>query len=288
MFVYLNGKFLKEREAKISVFDRGLLYADGLFETMRVYDMKIFKFDEHIKRLYEGVRFLKIPLKLDRGALENAVKKLLKLNGIKNAYLRITVTRGPHRGKLTFDGKYAPTVFIHERHLFLPSRKSYINGVKVVTSRYKITNSPIQSIKSLNYLINLFEKENARLMGAYEAILVSFNNNVTEGTTSNIFCIRKSKVQTPSLNLNFLPGITRKAVIEICKKNNICVEENDIPVESLKRFDEIFLTNSLIEILPVTQVNNFKIGNGFCGELTKKIMELYKDEVKKDIENQKF
>jgi branched-chain amino acid aminotransferase len=276
-YIYLNGNFVRENEAKISVFDRGFLYGDGLFETMRAYQEKVFMLEDHLLRLYNSAKILKIPLRQEKGDLKGAVEKLIKLNRLSDAYLRITVSRGRHSGRLTFDDKFNPTIVIMAKKLSHYPFEDYLKGIRVAIVDIRQNSfSPLSNHKSLSYLSYILAKEEARLKEAKEAILLNSEGLVAEGATSNIFLARKGKIYTPSESDHILPGITRKVVLSIMDKLKLRVKEGDIAPKELFRADEIFIANSIIEVMPVREVNDNIIGDGKPGNICQSLKEAYR------------
>ncbi len=276
--VYLNGDFVWENEAKISVFDRGFLFGDGLFETMRAYRKKVFMLDEHLSRLLDSAKLLKITLGQEKKVLKNSIEKLIELNGLFDAYLRITVSRGMHSGRLTFDAEFIPTVVIVAHKLSPYPLSDYREGVKVIISRIRQNSfSPLPQHKTLNYLHCILAKEEARLMDAREAILLNSEGLVAEGATSNIFLIKNEEVFTPSRSGHLLPGITRKVVMGIMDKLKLKVVEGDITSEKLFEADEILITNSIMEVMPVTRINDHNVGEGKPGRICRSVRKAYRE-----------
>jgi len=205
--IYLNGDFVSREEAKISVFDRGFLYGDGLFETMRAYSGRVFMLDEHLSRLFNSLDKLRIPLKKDKEDLKSAIDRLIKLNRLSDAYIRLTVSRGPHRGTLTFNDSYDPTVVIMAKEISPYPPEYYTQGVKVIISDIRQNSfSPLSQHKSLSYLNNILAKEEARIKGAFEAILLNSEGGVAEGATSNVFTVKSERIFTPPYPAIFCPG----------------------------------------------------------------------------------
>ena len=263
MKVWINGKLTDAKDAKVSVFDRGFLYGDGLFETMRSYDGKIFKIDEHLSRLFDSSEALKINIPYSKKRLREASYNSIKRNSLKDAYIRITVTRDEN-------------VIILTKEFSGYLRRNCIDGISAQVSKIVLNeHSPLAGKKTLNFLNYLLAKEDARANGYGEAILLNTKDNVAEGSTSNIFLIKNRKLLTPPLNDGILPGITRRTVIDLAKKLRIAVAEKHVSSEELISADEVFLTNSLVELLPIIKVNRTTIGNGKPGPVTKVLHATY-------------
>jgi len=282
-YVYLNGEFVYENEAKISVFDRGFLFGDGLFETMRAYQGKFFMWESHLSRLYNSAKLLKISIRTNKEVLKKAATKLMELNGLSDAYLRITVSRGKHSGRITFDNKFISTVLIVASELSLYPLEDYRKGIKVVIADVRQNSfSPLPMHKSLNYLNCILAKEEARLKGAKEAIFLNSEGLVAEGATSNIFLVKEGRIYTPSKSEHILPGITRKVVLNIIKELGIEVKEEGIALDDLFRANEIFITNSIMEVLPIKEIDNHIVGDGKPGDIYRLVIDAYRQTVKKN------
>lgn len=272
MYININGKFYKEAEAKISVLDRGFLYGDGIFETMRVYNGNIFALDEHLKRLRSSARtiLLKIP-KSDK-EIKKELSKTLERNGLrsKNAILKMEITRGVGPFGLGIKECNNPTMVIGAREFHSYPEEYYSKGVSVTFSR-KVTrySSSFQSrIKSANYLSNILAKSEADDAGAFEAILLNEDGYVTEGTVSNVFVVKNGTLVTPPLNAGVLAGITRGVVLKLARGLKIKTQEKLFKPDFVYACEECFLTNVSIEILPVVKVNGRIISLGKSGEIT--------------------
>jgi branched-chain amino acid aminotransferase len=275
--VYLNGLFWHIDKANISVLDRGFIYGDGLFETFRSYSKKIFKVDEHLDRLYYSASLIFIEIPMTRGEIKSALNELLILNGLSNALIRLTVTRGNQGSGISIDYASAPTIVIQARPLTPKLQTYYKKGVTVSlfkNSAYR-TQGISDQIKSCNYLSQILMREKALKVGSFEAILLDNKNNITEGTISNIFLIKNNQLVTPKLNEFILKGITRQVVLELARANNVSCKETMVSKKNLYEADEIFITNSGIEILPVVTVNNQVINKGKPGPITKFLHMLF-------------
>ncbi|MFH2013210.1 MAG: branched-chain-amino-acid transaminase [Pseudomonadota bacterium] len=277
-YIYLNGEFIQHDEAKISVFDRGFLYGDGLFETMRAYSGRVFMLDEHLSRLFDSLDKLNIYLNIDKEILKSTIDKLLTINHLSDAYIRITVSRGKHSDTLTFNDNYTPTLVIMAKKLSPYPQEYYIKGTVVIISDIRQNSfSPLSQHKSISYFNNILAKEEARKKGAFEAILLNSEGELAEGSTSNIFIAKSGKILTPTISSHILPGVTREVVLNILHQLKFQVEEKKICPEELLSSDEIFLTNSIMEVMPVVEVDGKKIGNGKPGQVFKRILEAYRE-----------
>ncbi|MBT9138196.1 MAG: Branched-chain-amino-acid aminotransferase [Syntrophomonadaceae bacterium] len=277
--IYFNGN-LTEEKAVISPVDRGFLYGDGVFETMRSYGGRIFHQKEHLVRLFHSAEVisLKIPYTISR--LKEATSETLLANRLSNAYIRITVSRGDGIGLIPPSSPGGNLLIVVQKVPLFPKRW-YTDGLSgVVVKIKKDSRSPLSSIKSLNYLPNILAKIEAQARNAEEGIILNSDCLLSSATASNIFLVSGGKLFTPSLRSSILAGITRRTVIEIVQKLGHEVCETEIRKEELARADEAFLTSSVREIVPLTSVDEAPIGGGKAGEITKKITYAYRDLVR--------
>ena len=271
--VYINGLFWTIDKANISVLDRGFTYGDGLFETMRVYSGKIFRLEHHLDRLFQSARSIFIELPITRNEIRSAIYAALKLNGLSNSIVRLTVTRGELDSGVNVDYSSPPTIVILVKPVKAISKKTYKEGIGIKLYKKSAirTQGISNKIKSCNYLSNIILRENALKENFFEAILLDHNHNVTEGTISNIFIIKNNQLKTPITNEFVLSGIIRQAILDLCLENNIPFKEDLITERELYEADELFLTNSAIEILPVRNINHHKLKNRGMRPMTKHI-----------------
>ena len=271
--VYINGLFWTIDKANISVLDRGFTYGDGLFETMRVYSGKIFRLEHHLDRLFQSARSILIELPITRNEIRSAIYAALKLNGLSNSIVRLTVTRGELDSGVNVDYSSPPTIVILVKPVKAISKKTYKDGIGIKLYKKSAirTQGISNKIKSCNYLSNIILRENALKENFFEAVLLDHNHNVTEGTISNIFIIKNNQLKTPILNEFVLSGIIRQAILDLCLENNIPFKEDRITERELYEADELFLTNSGIEILPVRNINHHKLKNRGIRPMTKHI-----------------
>lgn len=285
--IYINGKLFLSTRAKILVTDRGFAFGDGVFETLRSYRGNIFMFSCHLDRLFGSLRALRFKYGFDRDHIREAVEKTLKKNRLlkSDAYIKIMVTRGEHRGDFSFSGKYNASLIIITKKLQVPPPALYSRGVDLVSSTIKriSTRNPAYTHKLMNYFENLYAKNEAFLKNAYEAFFLTADKLVLEGAVTNIFIVRGRKIYTPSLSQNILPGVTRSAVIDLCRENDIKVREKKTHYRDLIDAGEVFLTNSVIEILPVKKVDIHSIRGLVPGDLTSRLINLYRLAVLKNI-----
>ena len=284
MKVYINGKFYEKKDAKVSVFDHGLLYGDGVFEGIRSYNRLVFKLEEHIERLFESAHSIMLDMPLTKGQMTKAVIATLKENGLKDAYIRLVVTRG--EGDLGLDPRKckgnATAIIITDRIALYPD-KYYKEGLEIITVP-TVRNLPEAlnpQIKSLNYLNNILAKIEAVNAGFDEAIMLDSLGYVAECTGDNIFIVRGGHLYTPPQCMGTLRGITRDTVLEIAKRGKISAHEHVITRHEVYISDECFLTGTAAEIIPVVKVDGRIIGNGKPGKLTFKLMKEFKELTKK-------
>jgi branched-chain amino acid aminotransferase len=276
-FVFLNGRYVPAARATVSVYDRGLLYGDGLFETMRGYGGKVFALPAHLRRLQRSADVLGIPL--PKVNWEEAIAGLLAKNRLTrcDAWVRLTVTRGSQPPRVLPAETLRPTYFVLVRQVDPELAVKQRHGVAVKLlpySRYGF----VPELKSLNYLPAVIGKVLAAQHGAEEGIFVRAGRYVTEGTTSSLFVVRDHMLCTPPVR-GILPGITRGIVGDIAVGAKLKVVERQISPADLRASDEAFLTSSLIEILPVVKVNDARIGSGKPGTVTRKLQRMYRNKV---------
>ena len=275
--VYLNGSLLPLSQARLSPLDYGFLYGYGLFETMRAYSGHIFRLEKHLARLSHSAKLLGIELMSDIPDLEKALYDTLQANNLSNARIRLTLSGG--EGEPVPDLlPQNPTVIIVARRYTPYPRQVYEQGFKAIVSRIRRnTQSPASVIKSLNYLDNLLARRETRLAGADEAILLNEQGFLAEGSMSNIFLVSDSTLLTPSEDSGILPGITREVILELAPSMDLKTIERKIALKELLQADEAFFTNSLIEIMPLTQVSGQNIGSGIAGTVTQQLIAAYKE-----------
>lgn len=283
-FVYLDGEFVLKRDAKISVFDHGLLYGDGVFEGIRSYDCLVFRLKEHLARLYESAHtiMLKIPLTLDE--FTETIIETLKRNHLRDAYIRVVVTRGV--GDLGLDPANCkqPSIFIITDKIILYPESFYRNGMEIITVP-TVRNLPEAinpALKTLNYLNNILAKIEAKNSNYREALMLNHQGYVAECTGDNIFIIKKGIVQTPPTYLGALKGITRQAIMDLALRSDIPCQEKILTRHDLFNADESFLTGTAAEVIPVVKIDGRQIGTGKPGKITRKLMSLFQDLTRKD------
>ncbi len=279
MKIYINGKFYGKENAKISVFDHGLLYGDGVFEGIRSYNRRVFKLKEHIDRLYESAQSIMLKIPMGKEQLSKAVTQTLKANKLDNAYIRLVVTRG--EGDLGLDPRKCykgATIIIITDKIALYPEKLYRDGLAIVTVP-TVRNLPEAlnpQIKSLNYLNNILAKIEAANCGSDEAIMLDSLGYVAECTGDNIFVVKNGHLYTPPQCMGTLRGITRDSILEIARKARIPAHEHVITRHEVYISDECFLTGTAAEVIPVVKVDGRVIGRGKPGRLTLELMKKFK------------
>ncbi|MCK4244445.1 MAG: branched-chain-amino-acid transaminase [Candidatus Omnitrophica bacterium] len=280
MKIWLNGKIVPEEEAKVSVFDHGLLYGDGVFEGIRSYNGRVFKLKEHLERLYRSAKAIMLEIPLSLNELEGAIIKTLRANNLKDAYIRVVVTRGD--GDLGLDPAKcpSPTIFIitSKIQLYPNPKELYEKGLSLVTvaTRRNDIEALNPAIKSLNYLNNILAKIEATNSGALEAIMLNRDGYLVECTGDNIFIAKEEILCTPPLSIGILEGITRNVVIGLAQSFKIQVKEPLLTRYDLYNSEEVFLTGTAAEIIPVTKIDGRTIADGKVGSLTKRLMAGFK------------
>ena len=284
MLIYLNGKLVKKEDAKVSVFDHGLLYGDGVFEGIRSYNGLVFKLKEHIDRLYASAHGISLKISLTKVDMQKAVISTLKANKLKDAYIRLVVSRG--EGDLGLDPRNCPkpTIFIITDKIALYPPEFYKKGLSIVTvpTRRNIPEALNPQIKSLNYLNNILGKIEAINAGVAEAIMLDQHGFVAECTGDNIFMIKDQMLLTPPVHTGILSGITRSAVLGLAPKLGLKPQETTLTRFDLFTADEMFLTGTAAEIVPVAKMDDRSIGNGKVGPFTIKLIGEFKKLTKKE------
>jgi branched-chain amino acid aminotransferase len=273
--IWIDGKLVDKADAKISVYDHGLLYGDGVFEGIRVYNGKIFECEAHVRRLYDSAKAVRLKIPLGPAELRSAIEQTVKANGFTECYVRVVVTRGV--GGLGIDPlKCAnPSLFIIADLIQVHAREMYEKGIAVITSSIIRThpNALSPRIKSLNYLNNILARIEANDAGAAEAIMLNGEGNVSEATVQNVFIIRGGQAQTPTTSDGILEGVTRRVMIEICRKLGIECVEKQLQRIDLYSADEMFLTGTGGEVMPVTKIDGRQIGSGEVGPMTRRLKD---------------
>ena len=284
MKIYMDGVLVDKEKAVVSVYDHGLLYGDGVFEGIRTYDSLVFRLKEHIDRLYRSADAIELKIPLNKTEMMEAVIMTLKANSLKDGYIRLVVTRGP--GDLGLDPRKCKkaTLFIIADKIALYPKEFYQKGLAIVTSTIKrnLPQALDPRIKSLNYLNNILAKIDAIKSGTNEAIMLTHDNYVAECTGDNIFAVKGGELLTPPVSVGALEGITRDAVIDLAKDMDIPFYEKMLRMDDLYSADEVFLTGTAAEIIPVITIDERKIDGGKPGEVTLRLIEAFKKLTKID------
>ena len=281
MKVYIDGQYYEKEDAKISVYDHGLLYGDGIFEGIRVYNGKIFRLGEHLARLWDSAKALALEIPMDRTAMAEACEDAVRVNEKKNGYIRLVVTRGV--GDLGMSpytcAKASVIIIVDDIQLYPP--EYYEKGIPVITAATR--RMPVDAldprVKSLNYLNNIMAKIEARQAGCLEAVMLNREGYVSECTGDNIFTVKGGTLYSPATTYSTLDGITRKTVFELARELGIPAHDATLTRYDLYTCDECFLTGSGAEVIPVTRIDGRIVGDGRAGTLTKVILALFRKKI---------
>jgi len=277
--IYLNGEIVPEDQAKISVFDHGFLYGDGIFEGIRAYNGRVFMLDQHIKRLYQSAKTIMLDIPLNKKEMEAAILKTIRANELSDAYIRVVVSRG--KGDLGLDPRKCPkpTVVIIASAIQLYPEELYETGLKLVTVPTRRNGPEMVNprIKSLNYLNNIMARLEANQQGAPEAIILNTDGYVAECTGDNIFIIEEETITTPPRYAGILKGTKREIVLEVAAEMGLEVKEELFTRHDLFNADECFLSGTAAEAIPVVEVDGRVIADGSVGEKTKAIIARFRE-----------
>jgi branched-chain amino acid aminotransferase len=281
VWIYLNDRFVKEEEAVVSVFDHGFLYGDGVYETIRSYGSRIFMRDQHLARLRRSADAIGLTIPIPEHRWPALLHEAMTRNDVgyerADAYLRITISRGA--GDIGLDPALCPTptVVIMTKPLLHPSPEQYRIGVNLIVAhtRRNLPSALSPQIKSTNFLNNILAKREAIVAGAFDSILLNWESHLTECTVSNLFFFRAGRLCTPALACGLLDGITRGIVLSLAREAQIQVDEGHFGIEVIHKADECFLTNTSMEVMPVTMVDGHPVGNGTPGLLTQELHRLF-------------
>jgi len=280
LYAYVNGQYVRKEEASVSVYDHGFLYGDGVYEAIRCYNGVVFKLKEHLNRLYESAKSIRLTVPIDKQELSRVVVDVLKKNQLKNGYVRIVLSRGV--GRMGVDPRNCPkatvVVMAEARE---PLFGDDVKGISAIISSLRRTPSWSLDprIKTLNYLNNILAKIEAIDAGVEEAIMLNEQGYVAETSTENIFIIKNNDVSTPHPSLGVLKGITRDVVIQSVKELNYPLEERSITVHELYNADEIFVTGTAAEIVPIVKISGRIVGNGEVGPRFKSILNQFRKHI---------
>jgi branched-chain amino acid aminotransferase len=282
MLVYLNGRFVTREQARVSVFDHGFLYGDGIYETMRAYGGTLFLLKKHLARLKHSADAISLTLPLPLDKIGDALNESVSINKLREAYVRLHISRGP--GEIGLDPALcaAPTMVITAKPFHDYPTAYYEQGVSVaiVTTRRNHPLALPPSIKGTNFLNNILAKIEAIQARAYEGIMLNWEGYVAEGTISNLFMVRKGVLYTPHLDTGILEGVTRDLVLRLAKRKKVPVREAMLRPKDILSADECFITNTTMEIMPVTAIDKQKIGKGKPGPVTAALHQAYQKEVR--------
>jgi len=277
--IWIDGAVRAERDAKVSVFDHGLLYGDGIFEGIRFYNGRVFRLEEHLERLWDSARSICLEIPMSMREMTDALLTTIRANDLRDGYVRLIVTRGVGNLGLNPAQCKEPNVIIIVATIALYSEEVYRNGLTVVTCATRRTNpaSLNPAVKSLNYLNNVMARIEANLAGADEALMLNDNGNVSECTADNVFIIKRGQIFTPPISAGALRGITRSVVFEIAAELGIKITETDITRHDVFIADECFLTGTAAEVIPVIKADGRVIGTGKPGPLSTRMIARFRE-----------
>ena len=283
-YIYLDGQYVSKEDAKVSVFDHGFLYGDGIFEGIRVYSGNIFRCKQHLVRLYDSAKSIMLNIPLTMEEMEAAIIETIRRNEMQDGYIRLIVSRG--RGNLGIDPRSCPkaSVIIIVEQLAIYPEEAYRNGLRSVSvsQRRNIPDALNPKIKSLNYLNNILVKMQANLAEVGEAIMLNSQGYVAEGSSDNIFIVKNKVVYTPPCYLGALEGITRNAIIDLCGELGYKLKEEPFTLHDVYVADEVFFTGTAAEVIAVREVDGRMIGSGQAGPVTLHLLERFRELVKQD------
>lgn len=281
MWVYLNDRFVQKEHARISVFDHGFLYGDGVYETLRVYEGRILLLEQHLARLRRSCELIGLDLPLQDEGWILVIRELLDRNRLQNAGLRVSVSRG--EGEIGIDPRLCaqPTIVVMAKPIVMFSRQQREQGMSLHLSSIRRNPQLAQSpqIKAISFLNNILAKQEAIAAGADDALMLNMDGQLAECTTSNIFFVKNQRLCTPAVDCGILPGITRGLVIELAEKQDVEVEEGQYAIDQLLQADECFISNTGIEIMSVSRIGDCQIGLGRSGLLTEKLERAFKQDI---------
>jgi branched-chain amino acid aminotransferase len=273
--VYVDGRFVPKSKAMVSVFDHGLLYGDGIFEGIRAYDSSVFRLKEHITRLYDSAKAIRLKIPLTQHEMTEAVLETLRKNQLRDAYVRLVVTRGA--GDLGVDPSLcgAPTIFIIAEPMASSLGPKEPKVVRLIVSSYRrdAVDATSHEVKSLNYLNSVLAKIEANYAEADDAILLDRRGFVSEATVTNLFLVKDGRLATPSSAAGILHGLTRDRIITLCSDLGLEVEQRDITPFEVMTADEVFLVGTKSEILAAGSISGVKVGTGGAGPITKRLYQ---------------
>ncbi|KAF6617916.1 branched-chain amino acid aminotransferase [Paenibacillus jamilae] len=283
-WIYLDGRHVTKENAKVSVYDHGFLYGDGIFEGIRIYNGNIFKCKEHLERLYDSAKSIQLNIPLSPDEMLEAMAETIRLNEMRNGYIRLVVSRGA--GNLGLDPlrcAKASVIIIVEQLAIYPE-EAYLTGLKTisVSQRRNIPDALNPKIKSLNYLNNILVKIQSNYAGVGEAIMLNSQGYVTEGSADNIFIVKNGVLYTPPCYLGALEGITRNAIIDLCAKLGYSLKEQPFTLHDVYVADEVFFTGTAAEVIAAYEVDGRTIGSGVAGPVTLELLAEFRKIVDQD------
>ncbi|TJY41427.1 branched-chain-amino-acid transaminase [Cohnella pontilimi] len=277
-WIYMNGDYVTKDDAKVSVFDHGFLYGDGIFEGIRIYDGNIFRCKEHLDRLYDSAKSIMLDIPLSYAEMQEALVETVRRNGLRDGYIRLVVSRGP--GNLGIDPQRCERawVIIIVQQLAIYPEEAYRDGLRSisVSQRRNIPDALSPKIKSLNYLNNILVKIQSNLAGVGEAIMLNAQGYVTEGSSDNIFIVKRGVVYTPPTYLGALEGVTRGAIMDLCSRLGYAFKEEPFTLHDVYVADEVFFTGTAAEVIAVREVDGRVIGEGHAGPVTTRLLEEFR------------
>lgn len=285
--VYVDGSFVDKMDAKVSVFDHGLLYGDGVFEGIRAYNGRVFKLKEHVDRLFNAAKAISLQIPLSKDEMTEVVLESCRKNDITDGYIRLVVTRGFGDLGLSPLKCPKPTIICIAATIALYPPEFYDTGLKVITSTVRRNKATIidPQVKSLNYLNNILARIEADRVGAPEALMLTEDGLVAECTGDNIFIVKGEEIWTPPIHMGILDGITRSTVIELAVENGYTIKEKAFTLFNVITADECFLTGTAAELIAVTELDGKIIGNGKAGTVTNKLLAIFQKYTKENGED---
>ncbi|WP_158736659.1 branched-chain-amino-acid transaminase [Alteribacillus sp. YIM 98480] len=283
-WIYLNGEFVKKEDAKISVYDHGFLYGDGVFEGIRVYNGNVYKLEEHLVRLYNSAKSIMLEIPYTMDAITEIIIETLRKNELNDAYIRLVVSRGVGNLGLDPASCKAPQLIVIAEELAIYPKELYEHGLEIVTVATRRNRPDVLSpkVKSLNYLNNILVKLEASLAGVSEALMLNNEGYVAEGSADNIFILREGVLYTPPGYIGALEGITRQAIIELAEDLGYALKEEPFTRHDVYTADEVFLTGTAAEVIAVVKVDGRLIGDGKPGQETQRLLDAFRQKVVED------
>jgi branched-chain amino acid aminotransferase len=277
--IYIDGNFYDQSEAKVSVFDHGLLYGDGVFEGIRFYHDRVFRLEEHIDRLFDSAKAIALEIPMSRSEVIAAALETVRQNDLHDGYIRLLITRGIGSLGLSPDSCRRPSVIIIAATITLYPEELYRKGLTMVTCATRRISPAALSprIKSMNYLNNILAKVEAQEAGAAEGLMLNEQGYVAECTGDNLFIVKADQIWTPPLNAGLLKGVTRDVVFELAEKAQLRIQERELTRYDVYTADECFLTGTAAEVIPAVQLDRRLIGNGQPGPVTLRLIELFRE-----------